>query len=295
MALENGNGNGNGMIMPVSPMGYGGGFNMGGLGGFGGFGGDWSWILLLLLISNGGWGGFGGWGGMMGAGMLGADMGLGLYPWMNQAELTQGGFNQQSTNTALNGIQSAVNGIGNQLCNGVNDITQAVNAGFANAETSNNARQIANMQQAFAAQTAVSQGMNALATQQQNCCCETREAIAAANAANIQEHCQDRYDAQSNTRDIIGAVTAGIQSIKDELCNDRYNAVIRENETLRTQLSMKDLAASQAAQTAQLIQDNNAQTAALIQRIAPYPVPTVPFQGFYGNGFGGCGGCGNCA
>lgn len=54
----------------------------------GGFGGDFmSWIVLILLLG-GGWGGFGGFGmgGMMGAGMLGMDMGFGLYPWLNNSQ-----------------------------------------------------------------------------------------------------------------------------------------------------------------------------------------------------------------
>ena len=84
--------NGNGMIMPVQPM-YGGGY--GNQGGFG-FGGDWAWILLLLVLG-GGWGGFGGFGmgGMMGAGMLGMDMGFGLYPWLNNSQNINDGFRDQ--------------------------------------------------------------------------------------------------------------------------------------------------------------------------------------------------------
>lgn len=46
MALTDENGS-NGMIMPVAPLGYGGGY--GNQGGFG-FGGDWAWILLLLVL-----------------------------------------------------------------------------------------------------------------------------------------------------------------------------------------------------------------------------------------------------
>ena len=40
--------NSNGMVMPVAPLGYGGGY-----GGQGGFGGDWAWILLLLVLGGG--------------------------------------------------------------------------------------------------------------------------------------------------------------------------------------------------------------------------------------------------
>ena len=72
---------GNGFYMPVAPA-YG-----GGNGGFGnGFGGDWAWIILLLLLGwgNNGFGGNGGYGG-----------GNALYPWMNQADITTSGFQNQ--------------------------------------------------------------------------------------------------------------------------------------------------------------------------------------------------------
>lgn len=83
----------NGMVMPVGPMYAGGGFG----GGMGGFGGDWGWIILLLLVCGNGWGGFGGFGGMGG---FAAD-GAALYPWMNQAEITTGGFQNAATNQAI--------------------------------------------------------------------------------------------------------------------------------------------------------------------------------------------------
>ena len=88
--------NGTGMVMPVAPM-YGGAY--GGNGGFGsGFGGDWGWIILLLLIAGGGWG-FGGFGGA-GMGGFAAD-GAMLYPWMNQAEVTNSGFRDQMLNNGI--------------------------------------------------------------------------------------------------------------------------------------------------------------------------------------------------
>ena len=59
------------MVMPVAPTGYGGGFG-------GGFGGDWGWIILLLLCCGGGFGFGGGYDG-------------GIYPWMNQADITPDG------------------------------------------------------------------------------------------------------------------------------------------------------------------------------------------------------------
>ena len=80
--------NGNGMVMPVTPM-YGGGNGFGN--GFGGCDGWWI-LLLFLLVGNNGWGGFGG-----GFGGFAAD-GAALYPWMNQAEVTNQGFQNQLLN-----------------------------------------------------------------------------------------------------------------------------------------------------------------------------------------------------
>lgn len=344
MALEDGNGN-NGMVMPVQPMGgyggYGGGYGvpvmpfMGGFGGgFGnGFGGDWSWILLLLLISNGGWGGFGmgGFGGMMGMGMMD---GWGLYPWMNQAEVTTSGFQNAATNSAISSLQNSVtsgfgdvqlgiagvnqsicqtgNGIQNALCSGFAGTTAAV-TGTQNAISQQMAQnELNSLNRSFAEQTANMQGMNAIQSQLAQCCCDNRLGTESLRATVLQENCSDRYEAANNTRDIItnatgnttallNTITSGIQSIKDELCNDRLDQERRENANLRTQLNMAQLAASQGAQTAQLIQDNNAQTAALIQRIAPYPTPSFQVGNpYYYNGYGynngccnnGCG-CGN--
>lgn len=46
--------------------------------------------------------------------------------------------------------------------------------GFAGVEQGANARQIANMQTAFAAQTAQAQGFNAVQSQLAQCCCDNR-------------------------------------------------------------------------------------------------------------------------
>ena len=176
--------NGNSMVMPVAPA-YGGG---GGFGGGFGYGGDW-WLILILLFCFGGWGnGFGGWGGGMGG--FAADGAL-LYPWMNQSNQIHDGFRDQMTNTTINGIQNAITSgfgdvqlgiaginqnvsqsaasINQNLCQTGSAITSAVANGFAQAEIANNGRQIANMQQAFANQTAMNQGFNGVTSQLAQC------------------------------------------------------------------------------------------------------------------------------
>ena len=305
MALtENG---GSDMVMPVAPM-YG-----GGNGGFGGWGGDNGWwiILLFLFALGGGWGnGFGG----MGAGIGGfAADGAMLYPWMNQAEVTQDGFRDQMINTNISSIRDGLGDISTQLCNGFGGVQTSlcngfagvnatVNAGFANAETANNARQMANMQQAFAMQTAMGQGFNQLGSQFADCCCENRLGLADLKYTVATENCADRTQSLMNTRDIIDSQTRGTQAILDKLCALELDGVKgqlaqaqRENVGLQNQLNMANLAASQTAQNALIQQGFSDEVDALYNRLNTCPVPTTPVYGrtpIFTCNNNGCG-CGN--
>lgn len=261
--------------------------------GFGDFGGSSWWILLLfILLGNNGWcNGFGG-------GNIGSEM----YPWMNQSNQINGGFRDQMIDNSINQIQSGINGISTQLCNGF----AGVNAGIANAaaqaEISANGRQMANMNQAFAAQTAMAQGFNQLGSQFADCCCENRLASADLKYTIATENCADRTQSMQNTRDIIDAQTRNTQAILDKLCALELDGVKnqlaqaqRENTGLQNQLNMATMAASQAAQTATFQQGLNAEVDALYNRLSSCPVPTVPVYGrqpifTYGNDNGcGCG------
>lgn len=289
--------NSTGMVMPVAPM-YG-----GGNGGFGsGFGGDWGWIILLLLIAGGSWG-FGGFGG---AGMSGfAADGAMLYPWMNQAEVTNSGFRDQMLNTNITSIRDGISDISTQLCNGFAGVNAGVANGFAQAEIAANGRQMANMNQAFGMQTAMSQGFNGLSSQFADCCCENRLGLADLKYTVATENCADRTQSMQNTRDIIDAQTRGTQAILDKLCALELDGVKgqlaqaqRENVGLQNQLNIATMQASQAAQTAVFQQGLNDEVDALYNRLNNCPVPTTPVYGrtpiFTCNQNGGCGcGCGN--
>lgn len=288
MALTDNN---NGMVMPVSPM-YGGGFG-GGMGGIG-FGGDWAWILLLLVLG-GGWGGFGGFGmggagAMMGAGIMGMDY---LYPWLNNSEHISDGFRDQQLSSQISNISNSVtSGFGdvqNALCAGFGNVQNSLCGGFAGVNASINGaqnaiaqqlytNQISDLERSFAAQTANTQGMTALQAQLANCCCENRAATADLKYTVATENCQDRYEAAQNTQGIISAITAGIQSIKDDLCADRLEAERRENANLRTQLSMAQLAASQNAQTATIQAGQRALANEVEQYVAPKAIPAYVVQ-----------------
>ena len=300
MALtENG---GNDMVMPVAPM-YGGGGS-----GFGGWGGDngW-WIILLFLFALGGWGnGFGGNGG-----------GNGMMPYIMNSTTdssVQRGFDQQAVMSGISGLQSGISGLATQLCNSTGDIQQSlcsgfagvnatVNSGFANAETAATARQMANMNQAFGAQTAMMQGFNSLGSQFADCCCENRLGLADLKYTVATENCADRTAAYQNTRDIIDSQTRGTQAILDKLCQLELDGVKAQVEAkndriseLQTQLNMANLAASQSAQNALIQQGFSNEVDALYNRLNSCPVPTTPVYGrtpiFTCNNSCGCG-CGN--
>lgn len=284
-------GNGNGLVMPVSPMygGYGGGMGMNG------FGGDWGWIILLLLIAGGGWGnGFGGFGGMGGFAADGAM----LYPWMNQANLTSEGFQNQMLNDNVTSIRDGVSNLATQICNSTGDIQQSlcsgfagvnatINSGFANAETADNARQMANMQQAFANQTAMAQGFNQLGTQFANCCCENRLGTADLKYTIATENCADRAALNEGVRDILQNQNAGIQRILDVMCQDKIDAKNDEIAQLRQEVLYARGQASQIAQNEQIVNS-------IYNRLDQCPVGTTPVYGrtpiFTCNN--GCG-CGN--
>lgn len=277
MALTDENGGGIPATMLVGPTGFGGGYPVyqGGNGGFGnGFGGDGWWIILLflLLIGNNGWGNNGyGNGGGNGAG--------GLYPWMNQSNQINDGFRDQMLNTTVNGIQQGVNNLSTQLCNCCGDMQMAVANGFAGVEQGANARQIANMQQAFAAQTAQAQGFNAVQAQLAQCCCDNRLATTQLQAVVQQENCADRAAVADGIRDIIVNNTANTQRILDQICQDKIDAKNDTIAQLRQELLYARGQASQDVQTA-AIRAGQATTAnQLIAEMRACPVPSMPVYG----------------
>ena len=277
MALTDGNGTD--MVMPVSPM-YGGGF-----GGNSGWGGDGWWILLLFLLAFNG----NGWGNGFGGGGFAAD-GAALYPWMNQAEITSDGFRDQMMNSNIDSIQQGVNNLSTQLCNCCADMNQTVSNGFAQAEIAANGRQMANMNQAFAAQTAMAQGFNQLGSQFADCCCENRLGLADLKYTVATENCADRAALNEGVRDIIASQTAGTQRILDQLCSDKIDAKNDEIAQLRQEILYARGQASQVAQNSVIIDG-------IYNRLNQCPVGTVPVYGEQpiftcNNNSCGCG-CGN--
>ena len=245
--------NGN-MVMPVAPY-YGGNANDGMFGGNGG----WMWFLLVWMAMFGwGNGGFGGFGNGGNGGYVGREV--------------QTGFDHQAVMNGISGVQNAVTGI-----------VPALQNGFAQAEIAANSRQMADMNQQFALQSAM-----------QNCCCENRAATADLKYTVATEACADRNAISNALRDVLAANNASTQRILDTMCQDKIDAKNERIVELQNQLAMAQLAASQNAQTAAILANNEAQTAALEQYLAPVPRPAYVVQNpnccAPNFGYGGCGG-----
>lgn len=253
--------NGTVMTMPVQPANSNNGW---------GFGGDGAWwIIILFLFVICGWGG--NWcNGGFGAGNNGAGV-------VDGYVLTSDFAN----------IERKLDGVNSGLCDGfyqqaqlINGVTQTVNNGFMSAEISRANQQAAFMQQLFAMQM-----------QQQNCCCETREAIQGVNYNLATQSCDTRNTVQNATRDIVDNQNQNARAILDALTAQRIEAKDAKIAEQSQQLFAAQLAASQAAQNETLKAYMGNQLAYYNPRPVPaFPVP-APYQ--YGNCGNACGGCCN--
>ena len=221
-----------------------------------GFNGNGAWWLLILLIfANNGWGNNGGFGGNGGY----------MPPYATTSDV-QNGFDQAA------------------LVSGISGITSALSNGFANAEISR-ANTLAS----------ITNQMNTIAMNQQQCCCENRAATADLKYTVASEACADRSALSDALRDVIAANTASTQRILDQMCQDKIDAKNEQIANLQTQLNLANLRGSQDAQTAAILAGQAAQTAALEQYLNPSPIPAyvVANPACCNQNFGyGCG-CGN--
>lgn len=254
-------------------------------GGFGGLGGMMAMfymlIMFLFFFQNGG---------LFGNGRFGN----GAMPFIaaqdTQAEV-QRGFDQQ------------------QLVAGIGNLNNTVSTGFANAEVGNCNRQMAliqtlngnqmNLQQTLNQnQLGLYQGLNQIVLGQQAANSANQAGLADLKYTVATENCSDRQVVNNGVRDIIANQTAntqaiinsqnqGFQALQDKLCQLELDSYKQKVSDQAVEIASLRGAISQFEQTAKLMQDNNQQTATLIQRIAPAPVPAYPAPS-YGQLFGGC-------
>lgn len=219
--------------------------------------GDGAWWIVILLIF--GWGGFGGgWGGNGMNGGVGAEV--------------QRGFDTQTIVSKLDGISNGICSLGYDQLSQMNGINQNISNGFNGVD-----RAICNLgyqtQNGFnTTNVALMQAQNALQTQLANCCCENREGQA-----------QIRYDMTTQACETRQAIADSTRNILDFLTQDKIATLTAENQSLKFQ-------ASQTAQNAFITANQEAQTAELIRRINPAPVPafTVPAPYAYAGCGNGC-------
>lgn len=321
MAITDGENGTFNVSMPVQPMGGGGyaGYPVPMYGG-GGFGNcnDNDWLILFIILAmTGNWGGFGGFGGNgFGAGAaVGAMDSMMMWPWlMSQGVDTdvQSGFNQAALQGSINGVQGAVTagfgdtalgiaGINQNICQtGANTVAAITGAQNALAQQLYG-NQISDLERSFASQTAQMQGMNAMQAQVAKVGTDNVLGIANLGSDIAREACADRQAVSealqnvtaqgvANTNALMNTINGGIQSIKDQICQDKIDAKNDEIAQLRQEVLY---ARGQASQVAQ----NSAIVDGIYNRLNACPVGTVPVYGEQpiftcgGNPSAGCG-CG---
>ena len=125
----------------------------------------------------------------------------------------QRGFDQSTIMGGINGIQSTLNN-----------------------------SQMSDLNRSFDVQTSVMQGFNGVQQQLAQCCCDNKTATLQTQAVVQNEGNLTRLAIQNQT-----------QAILDKMCANEIQSLRESNDNLRTQLAMANLAASQTAQTQQII------------------------------------------
>lgn len=228
--------------------------------------GDGGWIfgiIILAMVFGWGRGGFGGFGGFGG----GASDSPGLQGLATRADVHEA--------IAFNGVERGIQGIQQGICDSTFALNNTMTNGFHGVDTA-----ICNL--GYQTQT----GFNSLGAQLAQCCCDTQTAIQGVRYDMATQACDTRNTIQNTTRDILDNNNANTRAILDYLCQDKISSLQAENQSLK-------LAASQAAQNAFITANQEAQTAELIRRINPMPVPAyqVPAPYPYCGTYNGCG-CG---
>lgn len=266
---------------------------MGGYGNNGGLfgnGDSWLGILFLIALCNGGFGFGGGFGGGYGNMMLGYD-----FPWLlngqNQIQAsTANGFRDAQLNDNITSTRDAISALATQLCNCCGDMTVNMNNGFAGVNQNlcngfagvnasiNGAQnaiaqqlytnQLADLERSFNSQTATTGGLTNISAQLAQASSDNRLATNDVKYTIATEAC--------NTR---AANTANTQMILDKLCALELDGYKRENDQLRTQLNMANLAASQTAQTAELRTSQATVANQLVSELRSCPIPSQPVYG----------------
>ena len=196
-----------------------------------------------------------------------------IFGWGNNGWGGNGGFGGYGNNFLYDVNANTNRGFDNLALNsGIDNLHTAVTTGFANAEVAR-----------CNSTTALLQAINGLGS-------DAKFGIADLKYTVATENCADRQAISDGLRDVIASNTANTQAILDKLCQQEIDAKNDLIATLRSQLSMADLKASQIAQTAQIRAGQVEEIDALYNRLSNCPVPTTPVYGR--QPIFTCGGCG---
>lgn len=226
------------------------GYGNDGLFGFGS-GGD-SWIAILFLLGLCGFGGFGG----LGRGGWGG-VGSPVYQGTTTREEITYGFD-------MNDLKNGIRNIQNGLCDGFYAMNSSVKDGFYSANNT--------MTQGFAGlNSVITNGftaaelarcnqqadlmamLNQMNYNQQNCCCQTQRAIDGVNYNLATQSCATQRAIADAARDIIDNANANFRALHDENVAIQMAQKDERIADLTAALNKADLAASQCAQNAYLV------------------------------------------
>lgn len=248
-------------------------FPNGGNGGFGfgdsfGGGGIFFWLILFFfMMMFMGWGNWGNNGNNNGGNVTYIPYGAPML-----------GFGGGYGNSVQQGFDQAA------IISGINGVQNTVQTGFSNAEVSRCNQQANLLAVMNGNQNATINALNSQAMALQNCCCENRANIADVKYALATEACSDRaavkdavYDltAQNNANmnAMVNLFNSGIQSLKDDFCNYRIEQKDAQIAELQRQLTFSQTSDLVNGSRQAILANNDLQTAALEQYLAPVPRP----------------------
>lgn len=243
-----------------------------------GFGGNGAWwIIILFLFAFCGWGG----GNWSGSGR-GSESG---YIAENYTLVSDMGQIERKIDGVYSGICDSTFALNNTITNGFAAAQNTMTQGFAGLNTGM-------VQQGYEGRIATQNVANAV----QNCCCDLRQQISdvnyniatqangITNAVN-SGFCQTNYNNSNNTRDILESQNANTRAILDAINANKVEALKDRIAEQNQQINALQLASSQVAQNAYLVEKLNPNK-------CPIPAyltcnPNAPLN--YSVSYGGCG------
>lgn len=263
--------------------------NNNGMGGNGGW--WWIWIILIFFC----WGGFGGNG-----------FGRGNNEASRLASELNTDANTNLLMQAINGNKEAISTLSSTLNCDLNSVQAAlnqINAGVSqvSCDTKLASCEVIN---------AIGSGNATLASQLASCCCDVRESISGVNNSITKMGYENQLSVCNQTNTLQNAITGGFNNLiqdnatKFNILGSKIDAQTQIINDKFCQLEMREMqnkidALRDDKQTLQFAASQQAQTANIVNQIRPCPVPAYltcnPFGcngGYTGYGFGYNDGCG---